>query len=77
MSSSPTIWSDWQPLVLPEPLSPAVLAEVVDGGQTFRWNRSPDGVWQGVWAGCVARLKPAEPAGLLWSAPQELVGMVA
>jgi N-glycosylase/DNA lyase len=76
MSSSPLVWSDWRPLVLPEALSPAVLAEVVDGGQTFRWARSPDGFWQGVWAGCVARLKPAEDGGLLWSAPQELAGIV-
>jgi N-glycosylase/DNA lyase len=77
MSSSTIIWSDWRPLVLAEPLSPAVLAEVVDGGQTFRWNRSPDGVWQGIWADCVARLQLAESGGLLWSAPQELAGMVA
>ena len=77
MSSLPVVWSDWRPLVLPEPLTPAVLAEVLDGGQTFRWNRSPDGIWQGVWSGCVARLKPAEPDGVLWSAPQELAGIVA
>jgi N-glycosylase/DNA lyase len=77
MVPPPVVWSDWQPLVFPETLSPAVLAEVVDGGQTFRWNRSPDGVWQGVWAGCVAKLKPAESGGLLWSAPQDLVGTVA
>jgi len=75
MSSPSIVWSDWQPLVLPEPLSPAVLTEVVDGGQTFRWNHSSDGVWQGVWADCVARLKPAVPDGLLWSAPPELAGM--
>jgi len=54
----------------PDSLSTEVLAEVVDGGQTFRWNRLPDGVWQGVWAGCVARLKAAGAAGLLWSAPR-------
>ena len=77
MSSLRQVWSDWQPLVLPDPLSPAVLAEVVDGGQTFRWNRLAEGVWQGVWAGCVARLKPAGSDGLLWSAPQELAGIVA
>jgi len=77
MPSSPIVWSDWQPFVLPEPLSPAVLSEVVDGGQTFRWNRSPEGVWQGVWAGCVARLKPAEAGGLLWCAPKEITGNVA
>ncbi len=77
MSSSPVVWSDWRLLALPEPMTPAVLAEVVDGGQAFRWNRLPDGVWQGVWAGCVARLKPAGPDGLLWSAPRELAGIVA
>jgi N-glycosylase/DNA lyase len=77
MSSTPVVWSDWQPLAIAEPLSPAVLAEVLDGGQTFRWNRLPDGVWQGIWAGCVARLKSSETGGLLWSAPQDLVGTVA
>jgi N-glycosylase/DNA lyase len=70
-------WSDWQPLPLPEPLPPAVLAEVLDGGQTFRWTRTPDGIWQGVWSDCVARLKPAETGGLLWSAPQTLAETVA
>lgn len=77
MASPPTVWSDWQSLVLPDSLSPAVLAEILDGGQTFRWNRLADGAWQGVWGGCVARVKPAGPDGLLWSAPQELVGVVA
>jgi N-glycosylase/DNA lyase len=77
MASLPIVWSDWQPLPLPDSLSPAVLAEIVDGGQTFRWNRLPDDTWQGVWAGCVARLKPIGSDGLLWSAPQELVGIVA
>jgi N-glycosylase/DNA lyase len=77
MPSVPQVWSDWQPLALPDSLSTEVLAEVVDGGQTFRWNRLPDGVWQGVWAGCVARLKAAGAAGLLWSAPQELAGIAA
>ncbi len=77
MDTSPIIWSDWQLLELPEPLSSAALAEMVDGGQTFRWNRSPDGVWQGVWGGCVAQLKLSESGGLLWSAPQDLAATVA
>jgi N-glycosylase/DNA lyase len=77
MSSSAIVWSDWQPLMLPESLSPAVLAEVVDGGQTFRWSRTPDGAWQGAWSDCVVRLKPAEPGGLLWSSPENLTGAVA
>lgn len=77
MPSLPQAWSEWQPLALPDPLSPAVLSEIVDGGQAFRWNRLPDGVWQGVWGGCVARLKPDGSDGVLWSAPQELAGVVA
>ncbi len=75
--SSFLVWSDWQPLSLPEPLAPAVLAEVLDGGQAFRWTRTPDGIWQGAWSDCVARLRPAEPGGLLWSAPQGLADAVA
>ncbi len=48
--SAPPSWSDWQPLalspsnglLLPGPLAPAVLAEVLDGGQAFRWHRVVD-----------------------------------
>jgi N-glycosylase/DNA lyase len=48
---APLPWSDWQPLALspskgfplPEPLAPAVLAEVLDGGQAFRWHRVING----------------------------------
>ena len=70
-------WSDWRPLALPEPLTPAVLAEILEGGQAFRWARTPDGVWQGVWSDCVARLRLA-PTGLLhWSAPPTLADTVA
>ncbi|HUJ43044.1 MAG TPA: DNA glycosylase [Opitutaceae bacterium] len=71
------IWTDWKPLALPAPPAPAVVAEVLDGGQAFRWTRTPDGVWQGVWSDCVARLKPAGSEGLLWSAPQALADAVA
>jgi N-glycosylase/DNA lyase len=71
------VWSDWQPLALPETPPPAVLAEVLDGGQAFRWARTPDGVWQGGWSDCVARIKPSEQGGLLWSAPQTLADAVA
>ena len=91
--SSLVLWSDWQPLVLSDPIEfaprpadgstapafrvPAVLAEVLDGGQAFRWARTPDGLWQGVWSDCVARLKPVEEGGLAWSAPQDLADAVA
>jgi N-glycosylase/DNA lyase len=75
--SSPVSWSDWRPLPLPEPLAPAVLVEVLDGGQTFRWIRAPGEVWQGVWSDCAVRLKPAGDGGLLWSAPRTLAAAVA
>jgi len=85
-------WSDWQPLVLSDwdrlaarpadgAAAPgfrvaAILAEVLDGGQTFRWVRTQDGTWQGLWSDCVARLKPAGASGLVWSAPQALAHVV-
>ncbi len=91
--SSLLVWSDWQPLALGDwdelaprlaggataPLFrvPAILAEVLDGGQAFRWVRTQDGLWQGVWSDCVARLKPIERGGLAWSAPRELAATVA
>jgi N-glycosylase/DNA lyase len=70
-------WSDWRPLALPEPLTPGVLAELLDGGQAFRWTRAPDGVWQGVWSECVARLRLTPTGSLQWSAPLALVDGVA
>ena len=36
MPSSPIVWSGWQTLALPEPPTPGVLAEMLDGGQAFR-----------------------------------------
>ena len=76
MEASPIVWSDWRLLELSESLTPAVLAEVGDGGQTFRWSRTADGDWQGAWSDCAVRLKPAATGGLLWSAPEGLVGAV-
>ena len=76
MPSSPA-WSEWQPLALPEPLAPAVLAEILEGGQAFRWVRTADGDWQGVWSDCVARLRLAPDGLLQWSAPETLADTVA
>jgi N-glycosylase/DNA lyase len=76
MPSSPIVWSGWQTLALPEPPTPGVLAEMLDGGQAFRWARSAEGVWQGVWSDCIARLQPAA-SGVLWSAPEAVAGAVA
>jgi len=67
-------WSDWKPL--PLMLSPAVLAETLDGGQSFRWNRTSDGEWLGVWDECVARISQAEDGSLRWSAPTAITDRV-
>lgn len=75
MSSAPA-WSEWQTVPGAGPLSSAVLAEILEGGQAFRWQRAPEGAWQGVWADCVARLRLAPDGTLRWSAPAALVDAV-
>jgi len=78
-SVSPT-WSDWQPLPDSPLLSPAVLAEILDGGQTFRWRQLDDGSWQGIWADNLARVRLANAttaSRIEWSAPTSLTTRVA
>lgn len=64
-------WSDWQPLELNPPPSAAVLAEILDGGQAFRWHRQADGAWRGAWADCAAELRFNHDA-VQWRAPLPL-----
>lgn len=66
-------WSDWQPLALR--LAPDVLAETLDGGQSFRWQQI-DGLWTGTWSGCVAQLR-LHNGSVEWRAPEPLRGAVA
>ncbi|HTX65146.1 MAG TPA: DNA glycosylase [Opitutaceae bacterium] len=70
-------WTDWQPLPLPEPLTAPVLAEVLDGGQAFRWSPEADGTWQGVWDDCVVQLQPAGDGGVRWRTPRPLAATAA
>jgi len=63
-------WTGWTDL--PLRLTGSVLEEVLDGGQAFRWQRQPGGVWHGAWEGSIARLRTAEDRGLQWSAPVSL-----
>ncbi len=64
-------WSDWQPLAVTPTPNAATLAEILDGGQAFRWFRSPDDTWRGAWAGYVAELHLADDR-LTWRAPRTL-----
>jgi N-glycosylase/DNA lyase len=54
-----------------------VLAEILDGGQAFRWNLQPDDTWLGVWSDNIARLRLGSAGGVEWSAPAPLAPRVA
>lgn len=69
-------WTAWRRIPADDTFSEACLAETLDGGQAFRWNRQSDGTWQGQWGGVVCRLQ-REPSGQLsWSAPLPLASAV-
>jgi N-glycosylase/DNA lyase len=70
-------WGSWQLLAGVPPLAPLVLAEILDGGQAFRWHREPDGTWLGVWADCVARVRLGAAGRIEWSAPEAIVPRVS
>ncbi len=69
---SPAAWSDWRALATTPPFTPAVLAETLDGGQTFRWHHNPDGVWTGTFGSTLVRLRLETSGDLAWSAPAPL-----
>jgi N-glycosylase/DNA lyase len=83
--------SDWQPLPLAGPVpSDAVLAEILDGGQAFRWNRvegragsptrpgstaDPSAVFRGQWSDCLAEVR-LQAGRLEWRTPTPLASRV-
>lgn len=73
---SATRWSEWQPLPRPWAPSDAILAETLDGGQAFRWQRDVHDVWTGVWSDNVAQLRRTG-GGLEWRAPAAIRQRVA
>ena len=86
----PTAWSAWQPLAGMPSLTERVLAETLDGGQAFRWQRvgpqvggavppprDPDGMWLGVWSDCIARVRLDAHGQPEWSAPSTIASRVA
>lgn len=60
-----TGWTPWRRLALRVPMGERVLAEVLDGGQSFRWRQEGD-VWTGVFGRRVVRLRP-HARGVEWS----------
>ena len=69
------VWTPWRQLLLHRGLSAESLAEVLDGGQSFRWTRATDGAWTGVFGRHVARLRSVsdsvEWSGLIGDASVE------
>jgi len=57
---SKTAWSDWRPIIGWNP-APAVLAETLDGGQSFRW-RHVEGTWTGQWLDHVVQIQAGRDA---------------
>lgn len=72
-------WRQWEPTANPLVITPSGLAETLRGGQAFRWKAVADdeGVWQGVWADCVARVRVGKNGRLEWSSPTGLAIRVA
>ncbi len=46
--------------------SPRILAEILDGGQSFRWMRNAAGIWQGTWGRHVVELHQPDEQPLRW-----------
>ena len=70
MSREGVKWTAWQGLRLAVPMNDAVLAEVLDGGQSFRWQRQ-DNAWVGIFGRHVVHLRLSS-AGLEWQQPAGL-----
>jgi N-glycosylase/DNA lyase len=63
-------WTPWRPLRLAEAIPASMLAEQLDGGQSFRWTESPDGSWVGVFGRTLAALR-VSAQGLEWRGPKQ------
>jgi len=69
-------WSDWQSLALGASVSAAVLGEILDGGQAFRWRAIAADRWLGVFGGCVVELHRTSDGHVRWSTPLPLLATV-
>jgi N-glycosylase/DNA lyase len=71
-----TEWTPWRPLRLAEDVPAGSLSEQLDGGQSFRWNQTPEGNWVGVFGRTVAMLRSAA-GGLEWRGLKDAAGTEA
>jgi N-glycosylase/DNA lyase len=73
---SASSWSPWHRVPGLPSVTPAVLAETLNGGQAFRWHEIEPGVWEGVWSDNVARLRLGDEGQIEWSAPEAIAHRV-
>jgi N-glycosylase/DNA lyase len=65
-----TIYAPWRSLGEKSCYSEDSLAETLDGGQSFRWQITDSGFWQGAWNSFVIQLRLKGDC-LQWRAPRE------
>ena len=71
-SSGAPGWTAWKTSRSFSALSAETLAELLDGGQAFRWKKVADKTWEGIWAEHVVRLRVRAQDRLEWSTPASL-----
>jgi N-glycosylase/DNA lyase len=76
MNTTQSSWSDWRPLPGDWSPTPAVLAETLDGGQAFRWQRDENEIWTGAWSDFHAQLR-LNNGRLQWRTPESIQPQVA
>lgn len=59
---------DWRELTSPLGCTPASLAELLDGGQAFRWYHTDAQTWIGQWSHHLVELRLADNEHLQWRA---------
>ncbi len=69
-------WTSWKLLSPQLRFSQEALTETLDGGQSFRWNQTAEGYWNGAWGKCLARVRLDNRGKLQWSCPPELKNIV-
>ncbi|MBT5900845.1 MAG: DNA-binding protein [Opitutaceae bacterium] len=56
----------WQPLQSDVRFTAESIAELLDGGQAFRWHRRANGVWRGMWSHHVVEVAWGKSSRLQW-----------